>query len=115
MPQPNLATAYLQNHCETIDDWEGICGELASAIATKESDAIVYVEGDIGWRYHMVMMRDGVVHDAWCEAALPLRDWMIEMFGEQAWIELTINGDDVFAGHVRDFELEKTQQHSIAA
>jgi hypothetical protein len=101
----NLATQYLQSQGETVENWDGICGELASAIATRGDDHIVYVEGDIGWRYHMVMMRDGVVHDAWCDAgALHLRDWMVEMFGEQAWVELTIDAVDVFAGHVRDFQ-----------
>lgn len=107
----NLATAYLQSVGETVDDWDGVCGELASTIATKDGDSIVYIEGDIGWKYHMVMMREGVVHDAWCEAgALPLRNYLIEMFGELAWVEVTINGDDVFAGNVRDFLLTTDDQ-----
>lgn len=103
----NLATQYLKSVGETVNDWDGICGELARTIATKKNDSLIYVEGDTGWSYHMAMMRNGKVHDAWCDAgALPLHDWLVEMFGRHAWIDLTIDGDDVWSGHVRDFTLE---------
>lgn len=103
----NLATQYLARHGETLADYDGLCGELADQVATRKRDRIVYIEGDIGWKYHMVMMRNGIVHDAWCEAGpLPLRDWLVNMFGEHVWIELTIDAKDVFAGHVRDFQVD---------
>lgn len=103
----NLATEYLKQQKETVHDWDGFCGELANEISDKDTDHIIYVEGDIGWKYHMVLFRDGLIHDAWCPGdARPLREWLAEMFGEHAWVELALDGVDFFAGHVRDFIFE---------
>lgn len=100
----NLATEYLKTHGETVDDWDGVCGELANAIC-EDGDHTLWVEGDIGWKFHMVLLRGGLVHDAWCEGdALPPREWLLKMFGEKAWVELSLDGDVVFEGHCREFE-----------
>lgn len=103
----NLAAAYLRRHNETVEDWDGICGELADVISNP-SDHIIYVEGDMGWKYHMAMVRKGLVHDAWCEGdALSLRQWLEEMFGINAWVVVAYDGEDIFAGLVRNFVFEK--------
>lgn len=100
----NVATEYLKANSETVADWDGICGELANVIAREPDDHILYVEGDIGWQYHMVMLRDGRVHDAWCKGdALPVRQWLGIMFGARAWVELTFDGEDFWQGHIQDF------------
>jgi hypothetical protein len=103
MPE-NVAAKYLREHGETVDDWEGICGELANEISTPEDD-IIYVEGDIPWRYHMVLFRDGLIHDAWCDGdALPPREWLVEMFGSDTHVEVSLNGETIFEGECQDFE-----------
>lgn len=116
----NLASQYLKDHNETIADYETICGELADAIAS-DGDDILYVEphGDfplipltlIGgneiWKYHMVLLRDGLVHDAWCEgAALPPCEWLIKMFGAATDVEVSLNGETVFTGPCDEFKFQ---------
>ena len=99
----NLAAKYLRDHGETIEDYDGVCGELSNAIG-GESDHMLWVEGDIPWRFHMVLLREGLVHDAWCEGdALPPREWLIRMFGAQAWVEVSLDGDTIFEGSCQDF------------
>lgn len=46
----NLASQYLREHNETIEDWDGLCGELANEIC-RSGDHILYVEGDIYGNY----------------------------------------------------------------
>jgi|SRR5215471_2243119 len=104
---PNLARQYLTRHHQKLKDWVGSCGDLANAIATEERDHIVYVAGQIQWKYHMVMMRDGLIHDAWCRGdAVAPREWLIEMFGANAVITFTLDGDDIYTGKCRDFPNE---------
>lgn len=103
----NLALEYLAHHGETLEDYDGVCGELAGAMM-QPGDRLLYVEGDIGWRYHMALLRDGLVHDGWCEAgALTLRKWLVKMFGQHAYVEVSIDGGDpIYAGACRRFPLE---------
>lgn len=106
----NLATRYLLEHNETVTDYDGVCGELADAIM-QEGDHSLYVEGDgpwiLGWVYHMVLLRDGLVHDAWCEGeALTPRDWLIKMFGAKTFVEVSLDGDTIFDGKCKDFPEE---------
>lgn len=77
--QKNLALAFLNNHGETLEEYDGICGELTDSIIHwlgKESVNILYVERAAAnscllarcgkqWWYHMVPIIDGFVHDAW--------------------------------------------------
>jgi len=100
---PNLATKYLAAHGETVADWDGACGELANKIIGPEDD-ILYVEGAIAWRYHMVPLIRGFVHDAWCEGdALPPRVWLEKMFGN-AQVEVSLNGETIYAGPADKFQ-----------
>lgn len=99
---PNLAAKYLADHGETVADWDGICGELASAVM-RPGDSLLYVEGDIAWRFHIAPLMDGLVHDAWCEGdALPPREWLTKMFGD-AEVEVSLNGDTIYAGPASEF------------
>lgn len=104
----NVATHYLKTFGETTDDYVGCCGELANVLCQKD-DHILYVEGDAvfvyGWRYHMALLRDGLVHDAWCEGdALPVKEWLIKMFGPDLGVEVSLDGDTIFTGRCKDFE-----------
>lgn len=93
----NKAHEYLQAHGETVDDWDGACGELGDKILSP-GDAVIYVEGPgCPWRYHMVPLIEGLIHDAWCPGdALPLHEWAYKMFcGE---ITIALNGDDIWTG-----------------
>lgn len=116
----NLAKEYLRAWNETVDDYEGICGELAGAVQ-KTADGrghLLFVEGDIPWRYHMAWLDDnGLVHDAWCERdePLPVREWLIEMFGERTWVEVSLNSDTIFDGKCEDFEyVYKTKAEPVS-
>lgn len=101
-PRPNLAQKFLRDRGETIEDWDGVCGELADAIIGPNDD-IIYVEGEIPWRYHMVPLIGGLIHDAWCEGdALPLTDWLAKMFGD-SWVEVSRNGEVFYEGSANEF------------
>jgi hypothetical protein len=105
----NLATKYLREHGETVADWDGICGELASAVMGVADD-LLYVEGEIAWRYHMAPLICGLVHDAWCEGdALPPREWLEKMFGE-ADVEVSLNGDTIYRGAASAFSYAWTMR-----
>lgn len=99
----NLATQHLKTHNETLADYDGFCGELANAII-RDEDHTLWVEGDIPWKYHMVCLRDGLVHDGWCEGdALPPREWLVKMFGPDAYVVVALDGDDFFWGRAEYF------------
>jgi hypothetical protein len=87
----NLAKVYLEEHGETIDDWDGFCGDLADKVAAPFPDAaMIWVDGEIGhgWRFHMAPEIDGLIHDAWCPGdALPIEEWLATMFGD-GWVEV---------------------------
>lgn len=112
----NLATQYLRDHNETLADYNGVCGEIANAIMRNEDHAL-WVEGDIPWKYHMVALVDGLVHDAWCEGdALSPRDWLIKMFGPNSNVVVALDGDDFFFGPCHDFSWDgvaATEEHLI--
>ena len=75
----NLALAYLEYKDESLDDYEGICGDLVDGMMRwigEDRIRILYIKGDLEcqgleWSYHMVAVIDGLVHDAWFPS-LPL-------------------------------------------
>jgi hypothetical protein len=42
----NKAADYLASTGETVDDWDGMCGELAGKILSPR-DHIIYIEGPV--------------------------------------------------------------------
>lgn len=97
----NKGHEYLQAHGETVDDYDGMCGELANNILSP-GDNIIYVEGPgCPWRYHMVPLIDGLIHDAWCPGdALSLHEWAEKMCSGE--ITIALNGDDIWTGDADD-------------
>jgi len=73
MPPENIALQILEESGETVEDFEGLCGELADEVLHRYPNGkILYLEpvdseGSIAgrWSYHMVAIVDGLVHDAW--------------------------------------------------
>lgn len=93
----NLATEYLRQNGQTIDDWDGICGELANEVMGP-NDHILHVEPACLWQYHMVPLIDGLVHDAWCEGpAIPVKEWLIRLCGCDV-VTVALNGMDIYHG-----------------
>jgi hypothetical protein len=104
MPQ-NIAVQYLDESGETIADYHGDCHDLASNIldwCADESVEIMYMEpvgwnGNLPYRYwtwdwHMVIVLDGVVHDAWFpDLMLPPSEYLEEAF---PGVEVTFNIQD---------------------
>jgi hypothetical protein len=99
----NKAKEYLRANNETVEDWDGFCGSLADEVVGDGK--MLYVEGDIAWRYHMVPLIDGLVHDAWCEGehAREVADWLRTMFGN-AVIELSRSGETIYEGPADKFK-----------
>lgn len=93
----NLAVALLQKNEETIADYDGHCGELVDGIIHwlgEDRVSILYlkpsneIEGLITnwdvWRYHMVALIDGFVHDAWFpKLVLPPGEYIAKAFPGQ--------------------------------
>jgi hypothetical protein len=112
----NLARQYLSDHNETFADYEGICGELANAVQQSILNSHLIYVGGVGvfhttaWTYHMAVMVNGIVHDAWRNNPLPLKRWLLKFDCE--WpIELTIDGEDVFEGTASEFlSMEEPQR-----
>lgn len=93
----NLAIQTLEAAGETVDDYDGLCGELVDALIHKHgSDAvsIMYIKppsmdiciqnGHRLWSYHMVAVIDGAVHDAWFpDLILPPQEYLTAAFPGQ--------------------------------
>jgi hypothetical protein len=81
---------------DELDEWDGICLELVNDLLHSHPEgAILYVDNlpdDHYWRYHAVLLLDGVVYDAWHPEVAgkgPI-EYAREVFGP--WCELTIFG-----------------------
>jgi hypothetical protein len=99
----NLALQYLRRNGQTVADWSGACGELADKIGTDGDIIHVELPEEFNWRYHMVPLIDGLIHDAWCPGdALPLKEWLAKMWGD-AWVTVSKNGDDIYDGPADEF------------
>lgn len=110
----NAASQYLLDIGEDVhsERWDGYCGELANEIL-QGNDKMIYVSGpavdSVGWNYHMVIYRDGKIHDAWLEdwhgisEPVSFYKWLVTMFGTSEKIEITIDSEDVFLGLPQNF------------
>lgn len=72
---------------ETLEDYEGMCGELCDVVMHRVPGAeILYVHLDVHpeWTYHMVPVVNGLVHCAWFPALiLPPREYITTAFPGQ--------------------------------
>ena len=104
----NLAHEYLKSSGQTLRDFPGLCGELASELAKVTPNSQIVGVSGIGlfhttaWNCHIVVMVDGVVHDAWRKRALPLKEWL-EKFDCEWPIEISIDGVEVFEGLASEY------------
>jgi len=90
----NRAREYLDSVGEPIAQYEGFCLELADEVLwfiNDDSAQIIYLDAPNGgvlfptvsrsrWSYHAAVFLDGLVHDAWLEEALPVKDYLRKMF-----------------------------------
>ena len=97
-PIPNLAVEFLEKEFEQVEDYGGICGELTDGIIHwlgEDRVSILHLEEGSGglllasdgwsWKYHMVPIIDGNVHDAWHpRLVLPPAEYIQQAFPGQA-------------------------------
>jgi len=88
----NLAVELLREIGESVEDFDGLCGELVDLLIHKHGEEkvdILYVDGDLkcgdlSWFYHMAAVIDGVVHDAWFpKLVLPPDEYLKTAFPNQ--------------------------------
>lgn len=105
----NLATQYLIDHNETRAEYDGLCGELANAVnKITPGSHIIAVSGlglfhTTGWNTHIVVMVDGMIHDAWRKNVSSLERWLMK-FDCEYQVELDVDGTTVFRGTASDFQ-----------
>lgn len=113
----NLALYVLETQGETIEDYDGWCGDVAELVLKRYEGDMIYVDGpalnQYAWWYHMVPLIDGKIHDAWfaewqSPEPLPLTDWLVQMFGTEDEINVTIEGEDVYSGLPQNFVPKNT-------
>ena len=100
----NLALIFLAEHDESIEEYEGLCGELTDQVIKwlgEDMVSILFIDPtnpyhlddpDGGrWYYHMVPIVDGLVHDPWFpELVLEPREYFKKAFpGVEAHITIT--------------------------
>lgn len=74
----NLALEFLRKNNESIEDYDGCCGELTDGMIHwlgEDRVSILYIKPQLDiyciqyesflWAYHMVAVVDGLVHCAW--------------------------------------------------
>ena len=105
MTAQNLALQLLEDQGESTDEYDGMCGELVDAIIHwlgEDRVSIMHVDAHdndlVGpcelWRYHMVPVIDGIVHDAWVtELILPPVEYAKLAFPTQS-LRLSFYGVD---------------------
>lgn len=96
----NIAVKILKSIKMTLDQFDGLCGELANEVLHEypeaqilyiESERDSYIESVYGyiWSYHMVPVIDGYVHDAWHpNFILPVDEYINAVFTYKVQISL---------------------------
>lgn len=94
----NKAIKFLNESCQTIEDYFGMCSALVDDLIHEYGEdrvKILYIKpvrstvlrlDHYAWRYHMVAVIDGLVHDPWSP------DHVKE---PESYIRLTFNSQDV--------------------
>jgi len=100
----NLALEFLAQQFENVEDYDEFCGELVDGIIHwlgEERVSILHIDAGDGlilragdpWRYHMVPIVDGNVHDAWYpHLVLPPEEYVKRAFPGQV-LSLSFYGD----------------------
>lgn len=87
----NVATAFLLSQNAQLEDYEGYCGELVNDILNSlngvSNVSILHLEGvnkenlqsitGYEWNYHMVLVIDGMIHDAWHPDVVPVGQYLL--------------------------------------
>ncbi len=98
----NWSKLYLERYKKTLDDYFLRCYDLSSEVkewlkGQKIKCDIKFVYSDKAysnlnskfnntWSYHAIPVIDGVVHDAWCDKVLELREYVLYMFEHDRFI-----------------------------
>lgn len=82
-----------------LASYEGFCLELVSDILNAHPDGdVLYVENlprRHRWRYHAVVVFDGLVYDAWHpDVRLPPAEYVKHVFGPRATWEINPGSED---------------------
>lgn len=80
---------------EGLNHWDGLCLELVDYLLRSHPQGeILWVEPQSGpWKYHAVMVLDGIVHDAWHpDVMLPPAEYVQVVFGPHAPWEMNPGG-----------------------
>ncbi len=94
----NWSKLFLERYGKTINNYPYRCYDLASEVrewlktqkirstirfiypAGRGYPVLYSVPARIEWDYHAVITMDGIVHDAWCDKVLELREYVLYMF-----------------------------------
>lgn len=119
-PTKNLAVEYLKSHDKTIDhEYDGWCGDLADDVSAWVDGAVkilhikpvkdslknqdrhgAWLHKDVNdnkWRFHIVPVVGGIVHDAWNpELLLPPDEYAAKAFpGKTTKLTILREGETV--------------------
>lgn len=104
----NIAIQVLEEIGKSLEDFEGLCGELADEVLHRFPDAKLLViepedwvnglavERDgFGWDYHIVPIINDAVHDAWFpELVLSPKEYIQQAFPGRDDVKAKIYGKD---------------------
>lgn len=91
----NWSHLYLERYKKTLNDYYLRCYDLASEVKEwlkaqkiKCDIKFVYADDHVNlesnfnniWSYHAIPVIEGIVHDAWCDKVLELREYVTYMF-----------------------------------
>lgn len=80
-----------------LEPWDGYCLELVNLLLCEHTTGeILWVEPRTGpWRYHAVLVLDGVTHDPWHpDVRLPPAKYVATVFGRGTPWEMNPGADD---------------------
>lgn len=106
----NLALAYLAHSGETLGDYDGFCMELVDQVQQWKGleRGTLWIEDSEGgvltpparqtrWKYHAVLVVDGLVHDAWHPEVLPVAEYLEQVFPNHPRLSVELDGERIKA------------------